>query len=84
MNLQIEGTQTGEKTYEVTARPDHGKEVTFYVVGTGKAYVKTAPTSTGYISAHRNFETAVRSANFRARRYVRAYSKPRGIQAVAA
>lgn len=84
MTPEIEGTQTGTLTYEVTARPQHGREVTFYVVATGKAYVKTAPTSTGYISAHRNFETAVKSANFRAKRYVRAYSKPRSIQAVAA
>lgn len=37
MNPVIEGTQTGEDTYQVTARPDNGKPVTLYIVPTTPA-----------------------------------------------
>ena len=91
MNPQIEGTQTSEKTYEVTARPDHGKPVTLYVKSLKRPrcerfYVSTSPSADDYsfITQHPRFEAAVKSANLRAKRYVHAYSKPRGIQAVMA
>lgn len=88
MTPLIEGTQTGDHTYEVTVRPPHGRHLTLHVVGgkpwrtrTGyrqpKALVKTSPTSASYITEHRGFEAAVKSANVRARKYLRAYSVPR-------
>lgn len=92
MTPLIEGTQTGDHTYEVTIRPPHGKELTLYVKGgtpwrtrsgyrQPKALVKTAPNSASYISEHRGFEAAVKSANVRAKKYLRAYSVPRGLAA---
>lgn len=85
--LQLEGVQIDARTYSVTARPEHGKPVTLYVAVnyTSKlAYaVKLGLDRAGYITAHRTFEAAVKSANYRARRYVTAYSRPRGLKAVA-
>ena len=84
MTPQIEGTQTGDTSYQVTVRPEYGNTVTLYVTtgrGYRKAYVQTTPDRLGFISQHRTFEAAVKSANYRAKRYLRAYSKPRGIRA---
>lgn len=95
----LEGIQTGDLTYEVTARPDHGIPVTLYVVPTNerdrykrdhygrlrlvkpepKFMVKRNPDSDGLISQHRTFETAAKSANARAKRYLSLCTK-RGIK----
>jgi hypothetical protein len=94
MSAQIVGTQTGDATYEVRAVPDHGNPVTFRVErGNYAAGVKTyrprlrygwlVRTGPGYITAHSSFNAAIVSANLRARRYVRAYSRPRTLQATA-
>jgi hypothetical protein len=78
------GEQTGEETYEVTATPEHGRRIKLRV-GKG-SYSAGYSSRTGYlvqtatggvITAHRSFETAVNSANTRAKRYVAAYSTPR-------
>jgi hypothetical protein len=77
----IEGTQTGEDRYEVTARPDNGIAVTLYVVpvkmpGKGtRFHVKRNPDSLGLITSHTNFPAAAKSANARAKRYVSLYGK---------
>lgn len=75
--------------YKVTARPQHAKEVTLYVVQDVirprrvRGYlIKTAPDSPGYVTRHTRFDSAVRSAHYRARRYVTAYAKPRTPQTV--
>lgn len=82
--MTLVGEQTGDETYEVTATPDHGRRIRLRV-GHG-TYSAGYSSRTGYlvmtatggtISAHRSFETAVKAANSRAKRYVTAYSKPR-------
>jgi len=91
MTPLIEGTQTGDHTYEVTIRPPHGRELTLHVVGgkpwrtrsgyrQPKAVVKANRNSASYITEHRGFEAAVKSANARAKKYLRAYSIPRTIK----
>jgi hypothetical protein len=82
--MTIVGEQTGEDTYVVTATPDHGRRVKFNVGqrtydSNGRqrlGYLVMTP-SGGMLSAHRSFEKAVFEATKRAKRYVRAYSKPR-------
>ncbi|QGJ93492.1 hypothetical protein SEA_MUFASA8_43 [Arthrobacter phage Mufasa8] len=84
MSPELEGTQTAPDKYQVTARPAHGKQVTLYVQQdhfSERFFVKSKPDSESYISRHNNFEVAAKSANYRARRYLRAYSKPHGIKA---
>lgn len=72
--------------YKVTARPAHAPEFTFYVDGpfylSSRAqtwYVRATPDGSGWFSKHRSLAIAARSANYRARRYIRAYSKPRNV-----
>lgn len=81
--IQIEGVQIDARTYAVTARPEHGAEVTLYVQvnhATRSPFaVKRGLNRSSYITTHRTFEEAVRSANLRAKRYLAAYSKPRGL-----
>lgn len=81
--ITLEGTQTGEETYKVTASPNHNAAVTFYVCRKprirGFVVCLNPDHPDNYFNAHPNFERAIRSANYRARRYVRAYSKPRGL-----
>jgi hypothetical protein len=85
MGAQLEGTQIDERTYAVTARPEHGAPVTLYVgvnYTTRAAFaVKRGLDRSSYITTHRTFEDAVRSANLRAKRYLAAYSKPHGLAA---
>lgn len=75
MTPTLEGTQTGEHTFEVAVRPDHGNPVTLYVVpwpGSSHWYVKRSPEpgSMGYITKHTSFEAAAKSATYRAKRYL--------------
>lgn len=89
--LTLEATQPAPDSpeaefylYKVTARPAHAREFTFYVAEIttprGFAYlVKGTPDGPNWFSRHRSPEKAVGSANYRARRYVRAYSKPRNV-----
>lgn len=85
--MTIVGEQTGEETYVVTATPEHGNRVKFnvgqrYYDSRGRqrlGYLVMTP-SGGMLTAHRSFEKAVFEANQRAKRYVRAYSKPRKVQ----
>ena len=61
MTPTLEATQTGEHTYEVAVRPDHGIHVTLYVVpALGKYAVKRDPASEGHISTHSTFEAAAK------------------------
>jgi hypothetical protein len=84
MTPELEATQTAANEYEVTARPAYGKHVTLYVQPIYDGYgVKIRPDSLGLISKHRTFEAAVKSSTYRARRYLRAYSKPHGLAAKA-
>ncbi|SDW33831.1 hypothetical protein SAMN04487912_102382 [Arthrobacter sp. cf158] len=85
--LTLVGRQTGDETYEVLATPEFGNRIRLKV-GKG-SYSAGYASRTGYlvttnnggvITAHRSFERAVAEANKRAKRYVRAYSKPRGRQ----
>jgi hypothetical protein len=75
-----------KETYHVTARPPYGREFTVYVrphVGPrGGRGFKTCrtPDSDGAYSYHPNFVRAVKSANYRARRYLNMHRKPFGIQ----
>lgn len=68
----IEGTQTAPDRYHVTVRPEHGNPVTLHVVPAGAAgyAVRRDPDSSGHITAHRSFEAAVKSSNYRVRRYL--------------
>lgn len=82
--LTLVGKQTGDETYEVTATPDHGNRIKLrvakgsYSAGYSSRTGYLVQTATGgVITAHRSFETAVREANKRAKRYVAAYSTPR-------
>lgn len=93
--ISIEGVEPAtdsraaqQYAYKVTARPEHAKEVTLYVVEDVirprrvRGYlVKTSPHSASYITRHTQFDYAVRSAHYRARRYVNAYAKPRTLGA---
>lgn len=92
MTPTLEGTEAAPESpeaklylYKVTARPAFAREFTFYVCpvlnGHGKqAFVVSATAAhLNWFSRHRTPEAAVRSANYRARRYNRAYSKPRNI-----
>ena len=79
---ELEGTQTGAFLFEVTARPEHGPTVTLYVGRADRGFaVKNRPDAVGFISQHRTFEAAVKSSTFRAKRYLKAYSKPRVVAA---
>jgi hypothetical protein len=46
-----------------------------------KFVVSRDPDRLGFISKHPTFEAAVKSSTFRAKRYLRAYSKPHGLAA---
>ncbi|MBT2537242.1 hypothetical protein [Arthrobacter sp. ISL-69] len=83
--MTLMGEQTGVESYEVTATPDYGNRIRLKVAK--GAYSAGYSNRTGYIvmtanggtiSAHRTFERAVSEAITRAKRYVAAYSKPRG------
>jgi hypothetical protein len=84
-DLLIEGVQTAPDKYEVVARPEFGKSARFrvergqYQAGYSRRYgfLVRIGDGTGWITSHSSFERAIASANFRARRYVRAYAKPR-------
>ena len=89
--LTLEATQPAKDSpeaelylYKVTASPAHARPFTFYVAEIttprGFAYlVKGTTDGPNWFSRHRSPEIAVRSANYRARRYIRAYSKPRNV-----
>jgi hypothetical protein len=86
MITELEGTQTATDRYMVTARPAYGREVTLHVVPQPsprgmKFVVSRDPDRLGFISKHPTFEAAVKSSTFRAKRYLRAYSKPHGLAA---
>lgn len=84
-DMLIEGIQVAPDKYEVVARPEFGKPARFrvergqYQAGyrSRHGFLVRVGTGTGFITSHSSFERAVASANFRARRYVRAYAKPR-------
>ena len=89
MTPTLEATQTGEDTYEVAVRPDHGIPVTLYVVPwtdrTGQRwFVKRSPDSDGYITRHTTFEAAAKAATGRAKRYLASYARAAKLRAVAA
>jgi hypothetical protein len=89
MTPTLEATQTGEDTYKVDVRPDHGIPVTLYVVpwpGSNHWYVKRSPdpTSMGYITKHTSFEAAAKAATGRAKRYLASYARTHKRRAVAA
>lgn len=73
--------------YSVTVTPAYGRPFTVYVIPnpaskTGEGYITTAsPRGTGRYAAHKSIETAVKSANYRVRRYLKHHSRPLGIQA---
>ena len=80
MTPTLEATQTGEDTYKVEVRPDHGIPVTLYVVpwpGSNHFYVKRSPDpeSMGYITKHTSFEAAAKAATGRAKRYLASYAR---------
>lgn len=89
MTPLLVGVQTGERTYQIAARPDGGiPAVTLYVVpvimpGKGWRYhVKRNPQSPGYVTSHTTFEAAVMAATRRAKRYVQLASKTLGRRVV--
>jgi hypothetical protein len=77
MTPTLEATQTGEHSYMVEVRPDHGIPVTLYVVRwpTGHYYVKRDPASAGFITKHTSFEAAAKAATGRAKRYLASYAR---------
>ena len=83
--ITLTGQQTGAESYEVTAEPDFGNRIRLRVAkgnysagySSRTGYIVMTATG-GTISAHRTFERAVNEAITRAKRYVTAYSKPRG------
>ena len=83
--MTLMGEHISDDVYEVTATPDFGNRIRLRVAK--GAYSAGYSNRTGYIvmtatggtiSAHRTFERAVSEAITRAKRYVAAYSKPRG------
>lgn len=87
MTALLEGTQTGDREYVVEARPLYGRNVALYVVPlrcprSMKYIVARDSDALARITEHRTFEAAVKSANSRAKRYISAYSKPRGLAVV--
>lgn len=81
MTPTLEATQTGEDTYKVAVRPDHGIPVTLYVVparrpsGKRAFAIKRDPASEGWITMHPTFEAAAKSAGYRAKRYLASYAR---------
>jgi len=85
----------GEESATFRAEPEHGRPVTFCVswrkvdVSNAKSWRKKCNwryvvhligSAGGGFSHHTSFEAACRSALSRARRYEKAYSRPRGVQ----
>lgn len=75
--LTLEVTQLDTDRLEVVATPPHGRRIVWNVDG---RTVYAGRNSDVLTSTHRNFGIASRSALHRAKRYVRAYSKPHGLQ----
>lgn len=87
--IGLEGTQLENDMYKVVVTPQFNYPFTLYV----RPYwyqtearrmvqgwvVSAKPQGDSYYSRHRSMSTAVRAANYRGRRYLRAYSRPRGL-----
>lgn len=90
MSPTLEGTQTGEHTFEVAVRPDNGIHVTLYVVpalmpsGKRAFAVKRDPDSEGWITRHPSFEAAAKAAASRGKRYLASYARTAKRRAVTA
>lgn len=85
----IEGhheVHSGIDTYRVTGTPNHGPAFTVYVIAHGKTYRTTATATDdgSYYQNHHTFESAVKAANNRVKRYLRMHRKPFGIHALPA
>lgn len=79
----------GLDTYRVTGTPNHGPAFTVYVasheIRSGRVEYRTAATPDfhrySYYQKHRTFESAVKAANNRVKRYLRMHRRPFGIHA---
>ena len=81
-----DGVQRERRQYYVTVRPEFGREFTVWMMphigprGGVKWKTCRAKNSRNWYQIHNSFETAVKSANYRVRRYLKDHSQPFGIQ----
>jgi hypothetical protein len=82
--VTLEVTQDDTEALTIVAAPPYGNRIVLQVHPAfstgGGCLVTLGREGDRVVSSHRNFGIASRSALHRAKRYVRAYSKPHGLQ----